>query len=245
MTTSPSSDAQQSRTGATLSIAFERSRTAESIRAARRWSENAWLFAFMSVCIRRLDETLTRWICDSLVYTTVFGFIDRGSTTFVSWVGHSRGHRWLTAEPDPEVIVIDLRETKALGPLLGVLDRLLTIGIPAVSYSRTRRLCAGAMRRSFDTPLRYVGAGLGFVAAVSGIRLVLFGSAGWAAVGGVFGVALVGLLFLTDGRSWTELRETRPVRVLRAVFAPPEPSGNSDSSDSSVETDRERRSENE
>jgi hypothetical protein len=31
-------------------------------------------------------------------------------------------YRWLTAEPEPEVVVIDLRETYAVGPLLAILD---------------------------------------------------------------------------------------------------------------------------
>lgn len=35
-------------------------------------------------------------------------------------------YRWLTKEPDPEVIVIDLRDTWTVGPIIGVLDRIIT-----------------------------------------------------------------------------------------------------------------------
>lgn len=34
----------------------------------------------------------------------------------------SRLYRWLTAEPEPDVIVIDLRETYTVGPFISVLD---------------------------------------------------------------------------------------------------------------------------
>jgi hypothetical protein len=33
--------------------------------------------------------------------------------------------RWLTAEPDPDVIVVDLRETVTVGPVILVLDRIV------------------------------------------------------------------------------------------------------------------------
>jgi len=33
--------------------------------------------------------------------------------------------RWLTAEPEPDVIVIDLRETVTVGPIVLVLDRIV------------------------------------------------------------------------------------------------------------------------
>lgn len=40
------------------------------------------------------------------------------------WGRHSFLYRWLTKEPEPDVIVIDLRETYTVGPLLAGLDRL-------------------------------------------------------------------------------------------------------------------------
>jgi len=43
--------------------------------------------------------------------------------TLQRWVRGSYLFRWLTAEPDPDVIVIDLRETYTVGPILAGLDR--------------------------------------------------------------------------------------------------------------------------
>jgi hypothetical protein len=44
--------------------------------------------------------------------------------TLAGWTRHSFLYRWLTKEPDPDVIVIDLRETYTVGPFITVLDRL-------------------------------------------------------------------------------------------------------------------------
>lgn len=41
------------------------------------------------------------------------------------WTRQSWLYRWLTAEPEPDVIVIDLRETWTVGPVITVLDAVL------------------------------------------------------------------------------------------------------------------------
>lgn len=35
-------------------------------------------------------------------------------------------YRWLTAEPDPDVVIIDLSETWTAGPIIAILDRTIT-----------------------------------------------------------------------------------------------------------------------
>ncbi|KAA9398368.1 hypothetical protein Har1130_04475 [Haloarcula sp. CBA1130] len=52
-------------------------------------------------------------------------------------------YRWLTKEPEPEVIVIDLRETYAVGPFIALLDRLIPHIEQAWQHSR-----GGAVVRS-------------------------------------------------------------------------------------------------
>ncbi|WP_075937164.1 hypothetical protein [Halosegnis longus] len=41
-------------------------------------------------------------------------------------VRDSRLYQWLTTEPDPTVVTIDLRETYTVGPVLKLLERLTT-----------------------------------------------------------------------------------------------------------------------
>jgi len=62
--------------------------------------------------------------------------------TLKRWGRHSFLYRWLTKEPDPDVIVIDLRETYTVGPLIAVLDRI------AVPLGRSYR--ASGLRRLAD-----------------------------------------------------------------------------------------------
>jgi len=88
--------------------------------------------------------------------STLVGAAERLVSRIETITRHSYGYRWLTAEPDPSVVVIDLRETRTVGPFVRLLEwgiepierawtrsRLasLTAGIgPALSNSRSGRL---------------------------------------------------------------------------------------------------------
>jgi hypothetical protein len=48
-------------------------------------------------------------------------------------------YRWLTTEPEPDVIVIDLTETWSVGPLIRVLDGLLERSGPFWTSARSKR----------------------------------------------------------------------------------------------------------
>lgn len=56
---------------------------------------------------------------------------------------HSFLYRWLTAEPDPNIVVIDLRKTYTVGPVISTLDRLAT---PLSRSYRASWLCRLASR---------------------------------------------------------------------------------------------------
>jgi hypothetical protein len=65
--------------------------------------------------------------------------------------------RWLTAEPDPDVIVIDLRETLTVGPVIAVLDWLVV---------RLARLYRGS---AFERGLGWLAARLRWLADRTGL----------------------------------------------------------------------------
>ena len=144
------------------------------------------------------------------------------STRGESWVRQSALYRWLTAEPDPEVIVIDLRETWTVGPFLRVLDWLVTGLGDAATSSRVVGLAQRGITMTRAAPLRAVG----FVAAVFGLVVASSGLLGGVsiiqlAVG--VGLAVGGLIAMQDERDWATLRETRPVTLMIAALEPPEP----------------------
>ncbi|WP_257299938.1 hypothetical protein [Haloarchaeobius sp. FL176] len=58
-------------------------------------------------------------------------------------------YRWLTKEPEPEVIVIDLRETYTVGPLIKVLDGVIDRLEPYWQGSRLRQALV-AVDRGID-----------------------------------------------------------------------------------------------
>ena len=139
-----------------------------------------------------------------------------------AWVRGSAIYEWLTAEPDPDVIVIDLRETWTVGPFLVVLDRVIDALVAAASGSRLVEVGLAGVDAVRAAPLR-VG---GLAAAVIGLLVAVRGVLGGPAIAPLaLGVAVVagGLVAMRDDRDWETLRETRPVELALAALEPPEP----------------------
>jgi hypothetical protein len=58
----------------------------------------------------------------------------------VSWIESSLLYRWLTEEPDPEVIVIDLRTTRTVGAFITILDTIVATLAPYYPTAALKRL---------------------------------------------------------------------------------------------------------
>ena len=144
------------------------------------------------------------------------------STRGGSWVRQSALYQWLTAEPDPDVIVIDLRETWTVGPFLAVLDWLINRLVGAAADSRAVGVAQRGASATRAAPLRAAGlmfAVFGLVVAGSG----LLGSVSMTRLAVGIGLGVGGLVAMRDDRDWTTLRETRVVTLLIAALEPPEP----------------------
>lgn len=139
------------------------------------------------------------------------------------WIEASWLYRWLTAEPDPDVIVIDLRETWTVGPILGVIDwvvaRLATIGEHALSG----KLAGRGFRLFTARPIQAASVFFGGTALVLGGRIALSPTTPAPLVVLTTVLAVCAIVGSQISWSWSELRETRPVRILVAAFEPPEP----------------------
>jgi len=161
-----------------------------------------------------------------------------GATRVLTAVRGSVLYRWLTAEPEPDVIVIDLRETRTVGPVLRVLDRVVASVAAAAEGSRFvaagRRVGDGVR----DAPLRAAGLvafAVGVVALVVGAGAL--GDPSAVRLGGGAVLCVVGVLGLRDDRDWETLRGTRPVELLRRAFEPPEPPGTDATGENTDATD--------
>jgi len=150
-------------------------------------------------------------------------------------------YRWLTAEPDPEVIVIDLRETWTVGPFIVLLDRVISELDRALGQSRVGSLAATVATAMRAVPLRVLGIVLTILGAAVTIGTLLTTGAMTGLVLGVV-VTLAGAVATRDERDWQTLRETRTVELLRRAFEPPAPpenaAGRDATGDNAENTDR-------
>jgi hypothetical protein len=132
-------------------------------------------------------------------------------------------YRWLTAEPDPEVVVIDLRETSTVGPLVAALDRVVGRLDDATTDARTTALARGLHGEVRAAPVRLVGV----VVAVACALALLAGSAlGTLAPLHAVVLAVLALAGLAGTRvtaSWTDLVDSRVGRLAVAALDPPSP----------------------
>ncbi|WP_241686208.1 hypothetical protein [Halorubrum amylolyticum] len=145
------------------------------------------------------------------------------------WVRTSALFQWLTAEPDPEVIVIDLRETWTVGPFLRILDWMIERLVDSAADSRAVDIAQRGATATFAAPLRAAGLGVATLGAAVAISS-LFGGVSTVRLVVGLGLAVGGLLAMQDTRDWATLRETRPVTLAIAALEPPAPP-NTDSDD--------------
>lgn len=148
-----------------------------------------------------------------------------GLSAVERWVRSSWLYRWLTAEPEPDVVVIDLRETVTVRPFLAAIDESIGLLVTGRRTSIVRRSVEGVSQRLRSSPVRYASlfglfALLGATAA-SVVRGTLSATGVW--------IRLVLVLAFLAGarvdRPWAELRTSRPVQLLIAALEPPEPPG--------------------
>lgn len=141
-----------------------------------------------------------------------------GAITRASWL-----YRWLTSDPDPDVVVIDLRETIVLGPVLAVLDALVTAGADRWQGARVRSLFERATASLADRPIRIASAlALGALLTELIARLAV----GTPSAGAI-GVRLLATSLALAGTRVTISREqvsdSRTADALVALFEPPPP----------------------
>ena len=136
---------------------------------------------------------------------------------------HSALYRWLTAEPDSDIVVIDLRDTWTVGPILVVLDWLLAVAARFWEPSIARTSAQSFARAFRESPIRTVG--LVLLLAVVGNTIVTgtVGSLGTRGLGLRCVLAAIAMAATRVRTPLDELAESWIARVLRAILEPPEP----------------------
>ena len=137
-------------------------------------------------------------------------------------------YRWLTKEPDPDVIVIDLRETWTVGPAIRLVDAGISRLSPAITDSRTVAAARMGYRATVAAPAVIAGRGLLVVGLLILLASIVSGSLTITQLGFGAIVAAGGAAATRERRSWAELRETRPIELCMAALEPPEPPADGD-----------------
>jgi len=146
-----------------------------------------------------------------------------GQVTRASWL-----YGWLTAEPEPDVIVIDLRETLIVGPILGLLDWILDPVVRNWQRAESRTLFERIEAAVRDRPVQVLSLVV-LAAVVANVALsVALGSLSSRSLGFALLVATLTLAGTRVDLSVADLAETRTYGILIALLEPPEPPEESD-----------------
>lgn len=149
-------------------------------------------------------------------------------------------YRWLTAEPEPDVIVIDLRETKTAGPAIEALDRTVRELAPGVPTSRITAVAMEIADYVRDRPVR-VGSLVVLASVLASLVVTaLTRSASVPLVAVYLLLAVLSALGLRSTTTLSDLEETRTAQFLIAAFEPPEPPAAMESREKDSTADRPR-----
>ncbi|MFC6864183.1 hypothetical protein ACFQGE_12045 [Halomicroarcula sp. GCM10025817] len=165
---------------------------------------------------------LARSFQEGLEASYHYSSIGHGIDTLGHFVRESYLFRWLTAEPEPDVIVIDLRETVTVGPFLAVLERLVPVVGRAWESSRIQTL-VGTTAQDFRTqPIRFVSLALVVALAVRTLLALVTATVTPLELSLRVAVLLLAVVGTQVRYSWAELTETRAYALAVALLAPPE-----------------------
>lgn len=188
-------------------------------REVRHRVEQAYTTAATRRTLQAITDGFQIPVQTSITYR---GFIYARRTLY-----RSRLYQWLTAEPDPDVIVIDLRDTWTAGPILTSLQSVISDNLQAVSTSWLTRFVIRGYTRFQQRPVRVISMGLiaVIVALFSGLGATGRLSPPFALV--LAALLLLGLWGTQSSMSLADLQETRWWTLLQRAFTPPSPPENS------------------
>lgn len=136
-------------------------------------------------------------------------------------ITHSWLYRWLTAEPEPDVIVIDLRETLSVGPILRLLEQAINRVVPAAVSSVVGQVLSRGYQTFISRPIQVLGVLLLSLTAIAFLAILALGE--MSIVAGFTILALCVIAAVACRITWSveKLTTTRGYEFLASVFQPP------------------------
>ena len=175
----------------------------------------AWETSTLAGLLHACEDGLERAYRDSLLARLV--------AVVARWGRASVLYRWLTTEPDPAVIVIDLRESRVVGPVLSALDRVAA-GLRAAHGGSAATSAGTAVADSFRRRPVQLAASVLLVAVLTETAAsVTFGRTTAVGLGLRFLLAALALGGTRIRLTASECRQTAAYRALATLLAPPDP----------------------
>jgi hypothetical protein len=132
-------------------------------------------------------------------------------------------YRWLTAEPEADVVVIDLRETMTVGPILLLLERTAGPGAEYWKESRFGKVATRFTDQLAARPISVVSTVALIAILVNLCLLVVLGTPAPRSIGVVLVVTSLALAGTRVRLSADELTDTDVYALLVALLEPPDP----------------------
>jgi len=166
------------------------------------------------------DSIPNEWLSTDLwTQSSVYRAITHGKQFIESsWL-----YRWLTAEPDPEVVVIDLRETVSLRAVLRQTEQLIRKFIVVMPTSGGLQFGYRLRAQFLAHPIRVVSFAIIGVVLLSLVPVLTAGDEPLLAVFLLFALLLLALRGTQETVSWAELTDSQWYQTLLALFEPPDP----------------------
>ncbi len=132
-------------------------------------------------------------------------------------------YRWLTKEPEPDVIVIDLRDTLTVGPIIAVLDWTTSRTTPWWYQSFLYRVFKQVEARCRQAPVRVASVIVLTAILTRWLMSAILGKLGSRelAIGAVALLLALGGFRITA--SWHDLRGSQLGQWITQLMTPPEP----------------------
>lgn len=165
--------------------------------------------------LRLLNQSVSS-ATDTSVLVGLISFFGRA-------VRHSWLYRWLTKEPEPDIIVIDLRETWTVGPIIALLDRVIRFFGRGFQGSASQRLVSWSENQFRRQPISFVSTILLVMTAISLVSRIFRGDVTGGFLLGIGVLIVLAIGGLSVDLTLEELQKTRIFKLIRKVLEPPEP----------------------
>jgi hypothetical protein len=195
----------------------------------------AWRESSLNATVLSIGNTARVTVATSTVATGIHQFprkfqnpfegavVARLVTVLLTWIQTAWVYRWLTAEQEPEVIVIDLRETLSVGPVIAAMDRTLRWLVPAAATAAVVRLTARLATMARRRPIRLGSLCLGLVVAVGVTHLALVGRLNEITLALALALGALAIAGLRSRASLEDVQNHPVTRALISALEPPEP----------------------